>query len=67
MDMEANKMLTVAKCAEQTGLKEPTIRLWMAQRKIAYVKLGRSVRIPQAEIDRLIQQNTVPVLEEATR
>jgi excisionase family DNA binding protein len=52
----------VADCAEQTGLKEPTIRLWMAQRKIAYVKLGRAVRIPQAEIDRLIQQNTVPVV-----
>jgi predicted DNA-binding transcriptional regulator AlpA len=38
----------------------------MAQRKIAYVKLGRAVRIPQAEIDRLIRQNTVPVLEEAS-
>ena len=61
--MEANEMLKkVSDCAEQTGLKEPTIRLWIAQRKIAYVKLGRAVRIPQTEIDRLIQQNTVPAV-----
>ena len=56
-------MLTVAEAARQLGLKEPTIRLWMAQRKISYVKLGRAVRIPQAELDRLLRQSTIPARE----
>ena len=56
-------MLTVAEAARQLGLKEPTIRLWMAQRQISYVKLGRAVRIPQAELDRLLRQSTIPARE----
>jgi excisionase family DNA binding protein len=60
-------MLTVAQSAERLGLKEPTIRLWIAQRKLAHVKLGASrrsvVRIPESEIDRLIRENTVPARE----
>jgi excisionase family DNA binding protein len=62
--MEAKKMLTVADCAGKLGLKEPTIRLWIAKRKIAHVKLGRSVRIPATEVERLIRQNTIPARQE---
>jgi excisionase family DNA binding protein len=62
-------MLTVAECAERLGVKEPTIRLWMAQRKLAYVKLGNqrrsAVRIAESEIDRVISRFTVPAAREA--
>jgi excisionase family DNA binding protein len=54
------EMLSVSACADRLGLKEPTIRLWISKRKIAYVKLGRAVRIPQSELDRLIRDNTIP-------
>jgi excisionase family DNA binding protein len=54
-------MLTVADCADRLGLKEPTIRLWIAKRKITHVKLGRSVRVPEAEVARLIREGTIPV------
>lgn len=64
MEKDGGLMLTVADCAERLGLKEPTIRLWIAQRKIAHVKLGRSVRVPESEVDRLIRQNTVPARAE---
>lgn len=53
-------MLTVAMAAERLGLKEPTIRLWVYQGKIGHVKLGRSVRIAEDEIARLIRENTIP-------
>lgn len=56
----AAKMLTVNECADRLGMKPPTIRLWISKRKIGHVKLGRSVRVPEQECDRLIQENTVP-------
>ena len=53
-------MLTVAQVAQHLGLKESTIRKWVMCRRIRYVKLGRCVRIPHAEVDRLIRENTIP-------
>lgn len=54
-------MLTVAQASEQLGLKQSTLRLWIAQRKIGHVRLGsRAVRIPSAEINRLIERGYIP-------
>jgi excisionase family DNA binding protein len=44
------------------GLKEPTVRAWIYQGKIGHVKLGRSVRVTEAEVERLIRENTIPAL-----
>lgn len=54
-------MFRVNEAARKLGMKDPTIWLWMAQGKIAYCKLGRAVRIPESEIDRLIRESLVPV------
>jgi excisionase family DNA binding protein len=54
-------MLTVEQVARELGLKESTIRAWTLRRKISFVKLGRCVRIPRSEVDRLIRENTIPV------
>lgn len=53
-------LLTVPQAAERLGMKVPTIRLWIAKRKLAHVKLSRSVRVPESEIDRLIRENLIP-------
>ena len=57
-------MLTVAQVAQRLGIKEATVRLWIAQRRLSYVKLGRhrksAIRIPEAEVNRLIEKSTVP-------
>lgn len=55
-----SKLLTVAAVAEMLGLKESTIRAWVAQRRIAIVRLGRAIRIPVEETNRLIAQGTIP-------
>jgi excisionase family DNA binding protein len=54
------KLLTVAEAAERLGVKVPTVRLWLAQRKLGHVKLSRAVRVPESEVDRLIRENTIP-------
>lgn len=61
--MGGRQMMTVREVAEELGLAPVTIRTWMAQRKVQYVRLGRSVRIMASEIRRLVDSGTVPPLE----
>jgi excisionase family DNA binding protein len=55
------KLLLVRTSAERLGIQEKTLRFWIWQRKIEFVKIGRSVRIPEDVIDRMIEDGTVPV------
>lgn len=55
-----NKLLTVAQVAEILGLKESTIRAWIARRRIGIVRLGRAIRVPVEETSRLIAEGTIP-------
>jgi excisionase family DNA binding protein len=54
------RLLTCAQAAEALGLKEATIRVWIARRKLAFVKLGRAVRVPSESIEEMIMANIVP-------
>ena len=47
-------LLTVAEAARRLGLKECTIRRRILERRIAYVKNGRSVRIPIEVVEDVI-------------
>ena len=53
-------MLTVSEVAQRLGLKEGTIRLYISKKKLAHVRLGRAIRIPEEEVDRLIREHLVP-------
>lgn len=53
-------MLTVKQASEQLGLRESTVRAWIAQRRIGVVRLGRAVRILPEEVARLISEGTMP-------
>jgi excisionase family DNA binding protein len=61
--LEMTKLLTVSEAAEALGLKAPTIRAWLAKRKLACVRCGRAVRIPAEVIAEFIERNTVPAQE----
>lgn len=54
--MNDEPQLAVAEAARVLGLRESTIRRWILQRRITYTKLGRSVRIPHAEVLRLVRE-----------
>ena len=56
-------MLSVSQVAEALGLKPATIRAWIAQRKLGHVKLGRAVRVPRIEVERLLREGAVPAKE----
>lgn len=58
--MPNSQLLSVSQAAERLGLKQSTIRAWLMARRIEFVRLGRSVKIPEAEVNRLISQGTVP-------
>jgi excisionase family DNA binding protein len=43
-------LLTVEQAAERLGTSERFVRRLIAERRIAYVKLGRYVRIPEPDL-----------------
>lgn len=57
---ESMRMLTVAEAAEHLGLRQSTIRAWIAGRRITYVRMGRAIRIPARAVQELIERGTVP-------
>jgi len=61
VDMTSQKrMVNVQQAAEELGLSVACVRKWIAQRRMEYVRLGRAIRVPGAEIDRLIAEGTIP-------
>ncbi|MBZ5562607.1 MAG: helix-turn-helix domain-containing protein [Acidobacteriia bacterium] len=53
-------LLSVPEFAEALGVTVACCRRWLLERKIAHVKLGRLVRIPREELDRLIAEGLRP-------
>jgi excisionase family DNA binding protein len=62
--MSGRELVNVSEAARLLGLAQVTVRTWIAQRRIGVVRLGRAVRIPLSEIDRLIERSTIPAREE---
>jgi len=56
-------LLTVPEAAKRLAIKESTVRAWLLRRRLAFVRVGRSVRVPLAEIQRVIAEGTVPARE----
>jgi excisionase family DNA binding protein len=55
MERSTQRLLTLMECESRTGRKVSTWRKAIAQRRIPFVRIGRSVRIPQEVVDKLIQ------------
>jgi excisionase family DNA binding protein len=52
--------LRIDDAALALALSEKTLRDWIAQRRLAIIRLGRAIRVPQSEVDRLLEEGTVP-------
>jgi excisionase family DNA binding protein len=65
--MERQNLLTLEQAAERLGMKPVTLRMWASARKIARVKIGRAVRIPEGEIARIIERGLIPALPDRLR
>jgi excisionase family DNA binding protein len=53
------ELLTVPETASLLRLKTSTVRAWVSQRKIPFVKLGRLVRIRRNDAEALIEASLV--------
>lgn len=53
-------LLTVRQAAEVLGLSPWTLRQWVSQRRISFVKLGRAVRFNPASLAALVAAHTRP-------
>jgi excisionase family DNA binding protein len=54
MTRKSDQLLSVVDAANRLGLKESTIRRRILERKLAYVKNGRAVRVPVEVIEQVI-------------
>jgi len=61
--MPPSKLLKVPAAAEMLDLSPKTIWQWVLLRRIGVVRLGRAVRIPISEIERLIEEGTTPAIK----
>ena len=61
---EHRELLTVAGAAERMGMSETYVRRLVAERRIAFHKLGRSVRIDPADVAAYIEEARVEPLSE---
>lgn len=51
------KLIDINQLAEYIGVSTHTIYLWVSQRKIPYVKLGRNLRFRVDDIEQWIEEN----------
>jgi excisionase family DNA binding protein len=58
------RQFTVKQAAEELNVSEHTIRSWITQRKLGHVRLGRAVRVPALELQRLLDRGSVPAVRE---
>jgi excisionase family DNA binding protein len=54
----------VPEVAEKLGLSEKTVWAWVGARRIAVHRVGRSVRIADREIERILSAGYTPALEQ---
>jgi hypothetical protein len=55
-------LVTVPVAASRLTLAEKTVWGWIGARRIGVVRVGRCVRIPTAEIRRIIREGHLPAL-----
>jgi len=63
MDSKQTTLLSVPQFADALGVTPACIRRWILERKITVVKLGRLVRVPTGEVERLVNSGLRPARE----
>jgi excisionase family DNA binding protein len=57
--MDSERPLKIQQAASELNLSVACLRAWIAQRRITFIRLGRSIRIPKSEISRLMAEGSV--------
>jgi len=57
---ERREWLTVNEFADELGISVAAVRRWLLERRISSTRIGRLVRIPASEINRLVEMGLRP-------
>jgi excisionase family DNA binding protein len=57
------RLLNVAQAAEKLSISPHTIRAWIFQKKLPYVRLGRRIGLRPEDIDSFIERNLIEAQE----
>ena len=58
----SDQPLTISQAAVALNLSPHTIRAWITQRRLSHIRLGRVIRIPGSEVERLLRDGLVPAV-----
>ena len=54
---ELAELLTAAEAADYLRISEWTLRHWVSDKKVRFIKIGRAVRFKKAHLDRFLLDN----------
>jgi excisionase family DNA binding protein len=54
---ELAELLTAAEAADYLRISVWTLRHWVSDKKIRFLKIGRAVRLKKTHVDRFLQDN----------
>ena len=60
-------LLTVGEASQRLRISEHTLRRWINQRRLSYVKLGRRTLFNPADLDNLVKSCTIEPWKPKTR
>jgi excisionase family DNA binding protein len=60
MNKQASALLSVPEFATALNISVACARRWIFERKVSIVKLGRLIRVPYSEVERLVNVGTRP-------
>ena len=56
---EISKLLSVVEAAARMSVSRFTLRSWLRQRRLPYIRLGRRILVDPCDLDRFIQGNRI--------
>lgn len=62
MHISENRFLTPKEFAARLSISRWTVYAWLQEGRIRSTKIGRLVRIPESEVDRLVQEGSREVV-----
>ena len=62
MNTSNHRFLSPREFAQRLSISRWTVYAWLQEGRIKSVKIGRLVRIPESEVDRLVQEGSREVV-----
>lgn len=56
---KTRRLVPATQAATRLGIKEPTLRAWVASKKISHYKVGKRLLFDEVEIEKLLEESYV--------